>query len=239
MEVNIFILCFNESILLPKTFNFYKSRFPNCNINIYDNMSTDNSVKIAKKIGCKVYGFNSGGKNDVRIKRNIANTCWKNIKKGWIIMVDMDEWLDITEEDLENETKKGTTIITTKGYDMIGESRSAILDDIDLNNITKCVPNKDENKNICFLREQINSMNYSVGSHNCFPKGNIKYSSKLYNIKHMAYVGLEFIINKMKQRYARSSDMRKIGYSTHYTNDITKINKKYVSLLLQSKDINK
>lgn len=36
---------------------------------------------------------------------------------------------------------------------MIGESRSAILDDIDLNNITNCVPNKDENKNICFLRE--------------------------------------------------------------------------------------
>ena len=237
MEVNIFILCFNESILLPKTFNFYKSRFPNCNINIYDNMSTDNSVKIAKNLGCKVYYFNSGGKNDVRIKRNIANTCWKNTKKGWIIMVDMDEWLDITEEDLENETKKGTTIITTKGYDMIGESRSAILDDIDLNNITKCVPNKDEDKNICFLREQINSMNYSIGSHNCSPKGNIKYSSKIYNIKHMAYVGLSFIINKMKQRYERSGDMRKINYSIHYTNDATKVTEKYVSLLSKSKNI--
>jgi hypothetical protein len=200
-------------------------------------MSTDNSVKIAKNLGCKVYYFNSGGKNDVRVKRIVANTCWRNIKKGWIIMVDMDEWLDITEEDLDNETKKGTTIITTKGYDMIGESKSAILDDIDLNNITKCVPNKDEDKNICFLREQINSMNYSVGSHNCSPKGNIKYSSKIYNIKHMSYVGLSFIINKMKQRYERSGDMRKINYSIHYTNDATKVTEKYVSLLSKSKNI--
>ena len=237
MEVNIFILCFNESILLPKTVNFYKSRFPNCTITIYDNMSTDNSVEIAKELGCKVCTFDSGGKNDVRIKRDVANTCWKNITKGWIIMADMDEWLDITEKDLDNETKKGTTIIKTKGYDMIGESRSAILDDIDLNNITKCVPNTFEDKNICFFREKINSMNYSVGSHNCSPKGSIKYSMKVYTIKHMAYVGLAFIINKMKQRYERSGDMQKIGFSVHYTNDINKISNKYVSLLLKSKDI--
>jgi hypothetical protein len=200
-------------------------------------MSTDNSVEIAKELGCNVCTFDSGGRNDVRIKRNIANTCWKNIKKGWIIMADMDEWIDITEKALNDETKKGTTIITTKGYDMIGESRSAILDDIDLNNITKGVPNYFEDKKICFLREKIDSMNYSVGSHNCSPKGNIKYSSKLYSIKHMSFVGLAFIVNKMKQRYERSSDMRKIGYSIHYTNNITKITKIYLSLLSKSKNI--
>ena len=237
MEVNIFLLCFNESILLPKTVTFYKSRFPNCNITIYDNMSTDNSVEIAKELGCNVCTFDSGGRNDVRIKRNIANTCWKNIKKGWIIMADMDEWIDITEKALDDETKKGTTIITTKGYDMIGESRSAILDDIDLNNITKGVPNYFEDKKICFLREKFDSMNYSVGSHICSPKGNIKYSSKLYSIKHMSFVGLAFIVNKMKQRYERSSDMRKMGYSIHYTNNITKITKIYLSLLSKSKNI--
>ena len=237
MEVNIFLLCFNESILLPKTVTFYKSRFPNCNITIYDNMSTDNSVEIAKELGCNVCTFDSGGRNDVRIKRNIANTCWKNIKKGWIIMADMDEWIDITEKALDDETKKGTTIITTKGYDMIGESRSAILDDIDLNNITKGVPNYFEDKKICFLREKIDSMNYSVGSHICSHKGNIKYSSKLNSIKHMSFVGLAFIVNKMKQRYERSSDMRKMGYSIHYTNNITKITKIYLSLLSKSKNI--
>ena len=80
-------------------------------------------------------------------------------------------------------------------------------------------------------------MNYSVGSHICSPKGNIKYSSKLYSIKHMSFVGLAFIVNKMKQRYERSSDMRKIGYSIHYTNNITKITKIYLSLLSKSKNI--
>ncbi len=237
MEINIFLLCFNESVILPKTVNFYKSRFPNCIITIYDNMSTDNSVEIAQQLGCIIHTFDSGGKNDVRIKRDVANSCWKNVKKGWVIMADMDEWLDITEKDLYNEYMKGTTIITTKGYDMIGESKSTLLDDIELNNITKCVPNTFEDKKICFLREQINSMNYSVGSHNCLPKGSIKYSTKIYNIKHMAYVGLAFIINKMKQRYERSGDMQKIGLSVHYTNDVNKITNKYLSLLQKSKDI--
>lgn len=237
MNINIFLLCYNESLMLPKTVNFYKSRFPKCTITIYDNMSSDNSVELAKNLGCTVHSFNTNNINNVLIKRDIANSCWQSVRKGWIIMADMDEWLDITYQDLVNEIRQGTTILTVQGYNMVGESNSINLDDIDLNNIKKYIVHNPESKNLCFLRPHICSMNYSVGSHNCNPLGIVKYSKKIYINKHMAFLGLPYIINKITERYKRSKTMQKQNYSIHYTDDVNKITTKYNNMLNESKII--
>ena len=139
----------------------------------------------------------------------------------------MDEWLDINIDDLNYEYNKGTTIISTKGCDMIGESNSLTLDDIDLYNPY-------QNKNICFLRDKVYCMNYSLGHHTCKPFGVIKYSNKIYNLKHMNYLGLLYITDKILKRYNRSLSMQKLKMSIHYTNDINKIKENYLNLLLES-----
>jgi hypothetical protein len=72
-------------------------------------------------------------------------------------------------------------------------------------------------------------MNYSVGAHSCKPHGDVKYSEYTYNNKHMAYMGLPFLINKMTKRYERSELMRSKGMGTHYTNDVIKITTNYNS----------
>ena len=46
MNISTFTICYNEEIILQKFINHYRTRFPNCEITIYDNMSTDNSRQI-------------------------------------------------------------------------------------------------------------------------------------------------------------------------------------------------
>ena len=142
-------------------------------------------------------------------------------------MADMDEFLCVTEEDLKKELNDGFTILNIKGYDMVGESETIDLSDIDLQEIKKYVINRFENKKICFLRDAIKNMYYSPGSHFCKPQGKISLSSNVYINKHMSILGLPFLTNKLIERYNRSHDMRKKGWSTHYTDDKIKINTMY------------
>jgi hypothetical protein len=229
MDINIFLLCFNESVLLPHTIKHYKKYLPSCKITIYDNESTDESVKIAKDLGCSVISWNSNNCIDDFKYLEIKNNCWKNVEKGWIIIADMDEFLCVTEDDLNNELKLGTTILSIKGYDMIGESDTLDLSDIDLQEIKKGVKNHFESKKLCFLRDKIEKINYTPGAHYCFPQGEIiQYSSKIYINKHMSSLGLKFITNKNIARFERSKKMRSIyNLATHYLNNIIEIEEIY------------
>jgi len=227
MDINIFLLCFNESFLLPHTVNHYKKYLPNCKITVYDNESTDNSVEIAKKLGCNVFSFSSNNIHDEDLQIKLRNSVWKNCNSGWIIMADMDEFVCITENELMKEMELGTTILQLKGYDIIGESETLDLTDIDLQKINKYVINHFESKKLCFLREAIIDMNYGAGSHTCDPKGNVVYSSNVYINKHMNILGLNFFINKVTKRYERNEKMRSKGWNIHYIEDIDRITKIY------------
>jgi len=239
MQINIFILCFNEQVLLPRTIKFYKTNIPSCQITILDNESTDNSVEIALQHGCKVITWTSNYKDmidDIQY-RELKNNCWKGIKDGWIIMIDMDEWLCVNETDLQREKNLGTTILSVEGVNMIGESSKKDLSDIkDLNReIVRYQFYENESKNVCFLREYIDDMNYTYGAHKCFPQGRkIQYSRLRYYNKHMLFLGYPYYKDKQMKRYKRSGEMRVLGLATHYSDDKLKIKKEYEDALRQS-----
>jgi hypothetical protein len=242
IHVNIFIFCFNEAVLLPHTISHYKKYLPSSKITIYDNESTDNSVEIAKQLGCTVVSWSSGNINNALTRRDMANNCWKQIQRGWIIVIDMDEWLCVTERELRMEHQKGTNVLEILGLEMIGESQQEDVSDIELNNISKYVVNTWESKKLCFLRNHIKEMKYNAGAHKCNPecKNNftLKYSSTQYYNKHMSVLGLPFYKHKMIQRFSRSHEMRKRNMSTHYIDDIELITNKYEQYLNDSKLLN-
>lgn len=234
MKINIFILCYNEEVLIRNTILHYKQYLPSANITILDNKSTDNSVNIAKSFNCKIIEWESPKyKNciDDFEYRTLKNNCWKYLQDGWVLVIDMDEWLYITEQQLLEEQTNGTSIIKVKGIDMIGESKSIILDDIDLNKINKYKDNPWESKSLCFLRDKIIDMNYTIGAHNCNPSGDVVYSKQIYINKHMSYLGEDFLINRMLCRYERAKEMKKHNFATHYTDNISNIKNKYQSYL--------
>lgn len=241
MKTTIFLLCFNEEVLLPHTINHYKRCLPNANIIIYDNYSTDNSVNIAKEHGCKIVQWDSNDEiNDYRYL-SIKNNCWKFVKTGWIIVADMDEWLCISEEQLEEEEANNTCLLTIKGYNMIGMSNSISLTDINLSEIKRAVYCPEESKSLCFYRPAIHEINYYPGAHRCHPifftndytKISLKkslYSKKTYINKHMNYLGLKYITKKMIKRYERSHKMRQHKLATHYTDNVREITSRYFFL---------
>jgi glycosyltransferase involved in cell wall biosynthesis len=231
MNINIFLLCYNESALLPHTIKHYKKYLPSCKITIYDNESTDNSVEIAKALGCNVISWSSNNIMNEDLQIELRNNCWKDITTGWIIMADMDEFVCVTENELLEEMNNGVTILQINGMEMVGESETLDLSDIDLQEINKYYYNNLESKKLCFLRESISDMNYGPGSHKSNPQGIINLSSKIYFNKHMQILGLNFFINKNIKRYERNEAMRKKKLNFHYMNNIEKIQQKYYCAL--------
>jgi hypothetical protein len=154
------------------------------------------------------------------MKRHISNYSWKVVKDGWVLVIDMDEWLCITEKDLLREQENGTTILSTQGIEMFADSNSLTLDDIDLFSVRKGHFFESESKCICFYRPRIQEMNYTVGCHKCNPIGHIKFSQMKYVIQHMCFLGLPFIKNKMLSRYKRSeTQIKEKQGSMHYLNN--------------------
>ena len=234
---HIFILCYNESVLLPHTVAHYRRHIPYANITIFDNESTDGSQDIARQLGCNVVSWSSQNMINDYLYTNIKNNCWKQAN-SWVIMVDMDEWLCVTGQELEHETQNGATILQTKGMDMIGESKNDHLTDINVHDIRRYVESHFLNKNVCFDATAIREMNFGIGAHGCNPVGRVQYSHRTYAIKHMSFLGLPFYKRKTIERYERAHQMQRLGMATHYTDDANKIANEYNERLASSLVLN-
>lgn len=229
--IDIYIFCHNEEIMISHTIKHYRDRLPNASITICDNFSDDKSVEIAISLGCQVFMWKYNKNTFEFDLTKTKNTVWKEKSKGWVIVCDMDEWLCVTENDLNKEEKKNTSILTVEGWNVSGDAKNLDLSDINLHNL--CTSNRfwPEDKNLCFNSKLINDINYDNGCHFSSPKGLIKYSEEIYFNKHVFWPGLIFIFEKYKKRYVRTFEMRKLGMATHYTDNEEELKKKHNDLI--------
>jgi glycosyltransferase involved in cell wall biosynthesis len=222
MNITIFLLCYNEELLLPLALKHYRDRFPTAKFVLVDNYSTDNSHNIAKENDMEIKQFESSNCQNEETMMHIRNNIWRDVTSGWVIMCDMDEWLEITEKDLINEEEKGTTIITTNGFNIVGNSKTIDLSDIDIFSLNEGVYNDNFSKRILFKVPDV-EINFWWGAHTCRPLGNVIYSENIYILKHMNYLGAEYLVEKHRKRYARNELMRYRGMNGHYSNEQEKV----------------
>ena len=229
--VTVYILCFNEENIIDFVIGSYRKLFPACKIIIYDNESTDSSVQKAKDLGCEVRIFSTGNKLNEMKLTELRNSVWKDADTPWVIMCDMDEIITANENDLKEEMEKGTTILSIKGYDIIGSSNEENLSNIknSMNKLTNSSPSEGETKNICFRRDKIEDMNYALGAHTNRPVAKsgaeIKHSEKVYSLYHYKNLGEKYYKYTHHRAKPRVANMEKLGISVHYTTNNNKLSR--------------
>lgn len=224
--LTVYLICYNEAMMLQFTVNHYRKRFPDVEIIVYDNFSTDNTVDIAKFMGCKVFSFFTGDKLSDQAFINIKNNCWKNATTQWVIVSDCDEVMKIDYFDLKREK---SSILRTRYIQMVSQSGHPF-------STIEGYKYPGDNKMICFDRTRIQEINYDYGCHTAMPFGDIEFSEYAYEILHFKYLSLDYVIKRHREfgkRLSQHNLKKKLSY--HYLFSERKIRKYYHLLVKNSK----
>jgi glycosyltransferase involved in cell wall biosynthesis len=220
VQVEVHILSWNEEIVLPYTIQFYRSRLgESVPIIVHDNESSDQTTSVAKAEGCTVKTYKTFGTFSDATNRRIKSNCWKKSKASWIIVVDADEWLDVTPSMLRGYEESGVHLVTTKGYNMVSDQDTTK----DLNRVVRGVYHRYENKPVLFFRPAIQEINYSAGAHTASPVPSENVSKVVRNRKkpylyHMKLFSRDYVLARYTEYRKRLSSLnRRNCWGYHYT----------------------
>ena len=206
MNITIHTVTYNEELLMQLMIDHYRSRFPNCHIVVYDNQSTDNTVAIAKVNNCEIRHYDSGGQVNDQMLWETKNNCWKNAKTDWVLVCDLDEMLDITEQQLIEESKKGVTKIKSECWHMVN-----MEDNLDVRNITygfRDLKDTVYDKDLLFNKKYVDINYINNDCHFTNSRGHI-VNSEPYKMYHYKYVNPDVFVNKQKTSASRLSEINK------------------------------
>jgi glycosyltransferase involved in cell wall biosynthesis len=210
--ITIYTMAYNEEVFLQFMIDHYRNQFPNCKIVLYDNESTDNTAKIAADNNCEIIPFRTNNFIDDFKIRDLKNNCWKSATTDWVLVCDVDELLNISEDELKAEESKGVTIIKSEGWNMVN-----MEDNYDFANIKHGCRVPQYDKGYLFNHSKINEINYSCGCHSCSPRGTVKYSNSLYKLYHYKCLNPDYHVQRFHWTAKRLSLVnKKNGMGTYW-----------------------
>ena len=113
-KIAVLIPCYNESKTIEKVVKDWRKELPQADIYVYDNNSTDNTDKIAKKAGAIVkYEYKQG-------KGNVIRSMFRDIEADCYIMIDGDDTYPV-----ENGRQMCDLILNGKADMVIGDRLSS------------------------------------------------------------------------------------------------------------------
>lgn len=235
MNIDIFTTCYNEEIILPYFLRHYK-QFAR-NITIYDNQSTDNSIKIMEDAGVNIIPFDTNGKFEESALMNIRNTCWKGSDADWVIVCDTDE-LIYNPDIIKILEKVDANHILCEGYEMMNEELPTTDGQI-YEEIKNGYLKVDYSKPCLFKPSEVVESNFAPGSHTATPTGNINsINDSGIKLLHYKYLNRDVLINKYAHYAIRQSDeMKRKGWGNYqqWTADV--LNKQFDDWLAISENV--
>lgn len=222
--VEVITITWNEERYLQDFINFYRYRLKNCPITIYDNLSDDRTVEIAKANNCSVYSFSTEGTLDELTLTTMRNNVWRRSSAEWVIIVDADELVDVRDQDLVNVSWNVNKCI---GYEMYGTEADKLPD------LRYGVPSHWYNKSCLFNTHQIESVVSDGGCHNSTFTSKqgyeVVYNPAPFNLYHTKWRDLNYVLERTEiLAMRRSEHTLKNGWAKHYSRSKTELAKTYI-----------
>jgi glycosyltransferase involved in cell wall biosynthesis len=200
--ISIYTIAYNEELMIAYFIDWYRYRFPDCRITVFDNESTDRTKEIAESKGCKVITYCTNGKMSETMLREIKNSCWKHCDTNWALVVDVDELVDVNWVDLKLEQRKGTTIIDFQYWTVVNKTGATRLEDMNYGVHHKRLTAK----RCLFNPRAIREINYEIGAHVAHPVGHIQLSQRKYKFFHYKMLSLEWLLSRFAEYRGRLTE---------------------------------
>ncbi len=195
MSLTVYQFAWNEAELIGFIHTQWKKNIPNCELILLDNNSTDSTVNQAVDLGYEgVFFYHTQGFDDgehMKLSNNLPCE-----PKELVAICDMDEVCMVTQEQLEEEIALETTVIRFEGWNVFRKHYSG-------DTIGTRAPRFD--KFIMFNHDKV-KMNFGAGRHECYPKGEVKYSKKVYKLFHYGMWDLDYWLKRREMYMSRWSE---------------------------------
>jgi len=225
--ITIYVVTYNEEVILPYFIKHYRKNFAECNIVIYDNYSTDNTEQIGLDNNCTIIKYDTDNKLSDLKHVEIKNNAWKNAHTDWVMNLDCDEFLDMNYEQLKHEENLGTNIIKPQAWNMINMKENECNPD----EMFHGVRHEYHDKCVIFNKKFIKHINYDAGCHHCHPIGKVQFNTNQYNLLHFHYLSEDYRIKKHRLHCDRLSEHNKTqGWGIHYFQNEENIRNQFISM---------
>lgn len=232
--ITIYTITYNEEVILPYFIKWYRERFPNCKIVVYDNESTDGTKNICLSTPNLQYiPYHTGNKLSDSTYLKIKNNAWKHADTDWVIVCDVDEFLDVRESNIIEFDKFEDSLIKGVGFNMCNVEGLK-----DITEIKHGVRAIQYDKTILFNRKRIQEINYGAGCHHCEPQGDVNKATISLPLYHMKFIDVDLLVNKYKSYASRLSDENKeMRWGYHYEQEEWRIREEFKNTLTLAEKI--
>jgi hypothetical protein len=200
-EIHLYTLCWNEEKILPFFLDHYRDLADR--IIVYDNGSTDGSLDMLRgEPKVTLHHFDTPNDSFVFEELRLSETIWKQSrnKAGWVVMVDMDEFLVLPDfrQYLSDAKAKGITAVRAVGFDMVSQRFPTPTPNLPAQ-ITRGFRAAANDKPCIFDPAAITSTNFTLGRHGANPEGRVVWPEKRELILlHYKTLGWDYYFSRTK-----------------------------------------